>query len=254
MRMRTGYVITLAGLLTLAGASGEAAAQIDAASMHKARMRKIEQTVADTGANAVSLRNLGVDLRVPGNFEHVYEIEPAAGWGGRGTARSRGVLSPRSQQRQFARVSGAITAVFPQSTYVQVPLSPQVAVQGQTAFVPLIPAGTIFHIGTPNLPVQRQASPATPPPLLADVGLPLATAIDSRDVSGLPVGSRVMTTGAGTRETRAQRPDRSVPSPAEPTPQDIESDLRARGPSIMTDDGYRARRVREILHGAAGGQ
>lgn len=71
----------------------------------------------DTGPLATSSQMLPMDLRAPTGFEHVYRAPGADG--------------------TLMRISGGLVATFPRSQY-------DVREEG---IVPVIPAGTVFHIG-----------------------------------------------------------------------------------------------------------
>ena len=81
----------------------------------------VDQRFQDLNPLATSLRSLPTDLRQPSNFDRVYRVRTPGG----------------AQDEQFARVSGALTALFPRSEYTQTK-------RGARADVP---AGTIFYIG-----------------------------------------------------------------------------------------------------------
>lgn len=92
----------------------------------------VDPGVADTGPLSVSERLMPADLRVPTAFERVYRLTG-------------------KQDGRFARVSGAITAVFPRSQYVRT----------EYGDVPEIPTGTIFYIG--GVPGERGVLSDDPP-------------------------------------------------------------------------------------------
>lgn len=120
----------------------------------------VDPGVADTGPLSVSERLMPADLRVPTAFERVYRLSG-------------------EHEGRFARVSGAITAVFPRSQYVRT----------EYGDVPEIPTGTIFYIG--GVPADRGGLPGDLPrralnffdnsarPLSATERLPPPAATDS---------------------------------------------------------------------------
>jgi hypothetical protein len=83
------------------------------------RFREVEAGFEDTSPQAVSTLVRPVDMRVPTNFERVYEVLGSGG--------------------MYARRAGAVTAVFDRSLYAG-------------SATPLIPAGTVFYLG--SLPVD----------------------------------------------------------------------------------------------------
>lgn len=84
---------------------------------------KTDPGYADTSPNAVSLRHLEVDQRLPTGFEGVYQFSKVDAFG--------------HGQNLFMRIDGAITAVFPRSVYVP----------AREGMIPEVPPDTIFHIG-----------------------------------------------------------------------------------------------------------
>lgn len=84
---------------------------------------QIDPGHGDTSPNAVSLKRLDVDLRVPTAFGDVYKISTIDAFG--------------AEQRTFIRMDGAITAEFPRSVYLP----------SLTGLAPDVPPGTVFYIG-----------------------------------------------------------------------------------------------------------
>lgn len=122
-------------------------------------LQTVDEGVADRGSNTVSLRRIELDLRQDTGFDHLYE------------APGRPDL--------FMRRDGAITAVFPQSFYAV----------SKGGMMPVIPPGTIFFIGDPQ--VNDPAFPApigfterppqpTPAPAARQNSTPLSLPIDAR--------------------------------------------------------------------------
>lgn len=120
-----GWGRAWASLVFAASPSGSAGQPIGA--------RRVEPVVGDTGPLAVSTRVPPAELRRPLGFDTVYELSIADAFGG---------------GRVFLRISGAVTAVFPRSSYRPSP-------GGAYAE---IPAGTRFYIG--SLPEELQPVPA----------------------------------------------------------------------------------------------
>ncbi len=113
-------------------------------------LEPIEQGIEDENALRNSLREQVVDMRAPSNWDRVYrvnqnlELYPGA----------------RRAGAQMARASGALMAVFRESTYV--PVAPGVAAA-------TIPPGTVWVLGDPNTltrPQLMQARSAYSPPSL----------------------------------------------------------------------------------------
>ncbi|MBC7770924.1 MAG: hypothetical protein H7210_00380 [Pyrinomonadaceae bacterium] len=96
--------------------------------------KRIEQGVSDTGPFRVGVRDPGVDLLVPTGFRDVFEIQP----GGPAPQAGQGYRGTPNIQRQFARVNGAVVAVFPRSIYTPT---------DDGGVIVEIPPGTIFYVG-----------------------------------------------------------------------------------------------------------
>lgn len=88
--------------------------------------QRVEPGIEDVGSRGVGRSSLFVDLRGGVGFSDVYTFRKDSAFG-----------VPRSM---FMRRSGAVTAVFPRSAYVET----------RNGLRPTIPAGTIFHLGDPS--------------------------------------------------------------------------------------------------------
>jgi hypothetical protein len=127
---------------------------------------------------------------------------------------------PGSGTDRLARISGGLAAVFPRSSYVR-------TAKGDFA---LVPPGTVFYIGA--IPAEQAVA------------------------RSMPAGSADMR--SDTRAESGGDPERiekiathvADSSQTFPKPRVIERDSR---PAIMTDEGYRAARVRELLKSASTG-
>ncbi len=164
------------------------------------RFREVEAGFEDVGPGAVSTLVWPVDMRAPTNFERVYEVVGSGGL--------------------YARRAGAVTAVFDRSLYAG-------------AGTPLIPAGTIFYLG--SLPVDLQRP-----------GL-LAPGLEHGAVGGGPAGAVMRLPAVESTRPLAQRVDLRVKS----QPAATSTPLPEAGGSIWTSERYRQRRVGELLRGAA---
>jgi hypothetical protein len=91
-------------------------------------------------------RQMPVELRKPLNFEQVYRVE--------GDLSRLGVLgvSPATGQAMYARASGGLVAIFPQSEYVATK-------QGR---FPVVPANTTFLLGSIQTSPNSPAGVRTP--------------------------------------------------------------------------------------------
>ena len=92
-------------------------------------LQPVEPGVADLNPLSASSRFLPIDLRQPTGFERVFRVP--------GSSRGVGTLAPTDSNDRLARVSGAITAVFPRSDYFET----------KKGIRPGIPVNTIFYIG-----------------------------------------------------------------------------------------------------------
>lgn len=121
---------------------------------------------------------------------------------------------------RLVRMSGALAAVFPRSDYVPT----------ENGVVALVPAGTIFHIG--GIPT---AAPAPAPRAIAP-GSAAAT-VNDRTALAIPQDIALPIDGRDPPATQVLvRKDATTPhAPA----------------AIMTDERYRAARVRQLLETAA---
>ena len=100
------------------------------------RLIPIEPGFEDVSLLATSSKRMPVDLRMPLNFDQIYRIEgdlSRLGLTGRNTS-----WLARANTPMFARASGGLIAIFPQSEYVQT----------KRGMRPVVPANTTFFIGT----------------------------------------------------------------------------------------------------------
>lgn len=176
-----------------------------------AGLTPVDQGLADVGPLGLSLRRLQLDFRRPTGFDRVFQFSgPVAGAAQTPASSNTGSL---------ARVSGALTAVFPRSTYVT-------SREGQTFAA--IPAGTRFLIGDPGRTLATETpAPASPSPA------PTAA-------------NTAMNSSATARVDRVA--DRSATAAAPPSGT---ADRKRSTPSIVDDDGLRVRRVKSLLADAA---
>ena len=176
-------------------------------------------------------RQMPVDLRKPLNFEQVYRVE--------GDLSRLGVLgiSPAPGQSMYARASGGLIAVFPQSEYVRT---------RQGAF-PIVPANTTFLLGSAQTLTQLPTHPAL------SGGVTAASAaqrvdLRARNTTGpVPTTSRPPRREAGsiwesevTRRSRLEQlldqaskvaPVAQDPSPRVPSPEPFQSPTPAADPA-----------------------
>lgn len=185
-----------------------------------AGLTPVEQGVADLGPLGLSFRRLQLDLRRPTGFDRVFQFVGPTG---------QGITPASSSSGQLARVSGALSAVFPRSSYVTTS-------EGQTFAA--IPAGTRFVIGDPARTIGTVPNPT---PTAAPSHLALHTAVNN---------------AASGRVDRAADRGASTASPATPSITPITSpparpEADSAPPSIVDDERLRVRRVKALLADAA---
>jgi hypothetical protein len=220
----------------------------------------VEQGVADRGPLAVSRRVAPADLRVPQDFERVYRIDSPS------RRKAMGDL--------FARRSGAITAVFPRSQYVE------------TRFGSLaeVPAGTTYYIGTDaaaravgddSLPpgVWRPTDPAprravdrramdTSIDLSARQARPIQSDVVTYAEDGAPSSATADRAGAGQTRDRAKTradsradgvhrtgaPSDGADESADPRPREpLFRREPVERPTIFRSEEFRARRLSDLM-------
>lgn len=91
-------------------------------------LEPIEQRIEDVDPLATGFRRIELGLRQPFGFEEVYRV-------------------PGDDER-FMRIDGGLYAVFPQSVYTN----------RRFGELPLIPANTVFWIGTPDFLLRAETS------------------------------------------------------------------------------------------------
>lgn len=101
---------------------------------------------SDASPLGAPLRLEAVSLQVESDFSKVYELTPTPG------------LFGRPATRRFARRAGAVTAIFPRSSYAA----------SKTGPVAMIPNDTVFMIGEMNEP-EPAPGRTEPMPLAADL-------------------------------------------------------------------------------------
>ena len=178
-------------------------------------LKPLDQTVEDISPLSISLRHIERGLREPSAFDQVYRVP--------------------DRDDLLMRIEGGIYAVFPQSMYTQ----------GENGTLPLIPAGTVFHIGYPDLERFGQVEASTgrgegrvgDDPYDGRINL----RVDPR--RGRQAGVRRTVLGTSTVSVRGlgrQRPER------------VHQTVRQSSAStIVTDADYRADRIRDLMQSAA---
>ena len=178
-------------------------------------LKPLDQTVEDTSPLSRSLRPVERGIREPFAFEQVYRIS--------------------GREDLLVRIDGGIFALFPRSMYSS----------GENGTVPLIPAGTVFHIGYPELEPFGQVD-ASSGQGEGRVGgdsydARLNLRVDPRRGRQTAVRRTMLGTltdpfmGLG-----RQRPER--------LPQTVRQSV---APRIVTDASYRADRIRDLMQSAA---
>lgn len=153
---------------------------------------EVQQGVEDVGPLGQSLETPMLDLRVPTGFERVYLTPDGSG--------------------NLMRINGAMHAVFPRSEYIAT----------QWGAMPVVPPGTVFHLGAPRewtIDANGVATDRTTAPAGA---------------SSLRVSNRIDARVGGAEAPPAER--RAV--------------VRSAPPTVMTDEAYRQARMASILEAA----
>lgn len=193
-----------------------------------ARLQRVEQTIADVGPLATSLRQVPPDFRTPADFRDVYQIPPGsnspyAGW--------------------FARQNGGITAVFPRSRY-------DLEENGLRA---VIPADTRFILG--KIPLGDELAGAGPDTLSLRVDQRAASTgagagqLDAR-VSPLRIDTRATTSRPAAESAPSARPTQAALSPRQLAAAGEARAASAASESVarlFLDESYRASRVDRLL-------
>jgi hypothetical protein len=204
------------------------------------RMTRVDPGRQDTGPLATSSRVLPMDLRMPTDFEQVYQLQARTG--------------ERSRAELFARRSGGITAVFPRSQYMQ----------AGGGILAEVPAGTTYYLG--KLPEtitgssmssgERRRHSTYIDNAVPATRLDTSARVDERSLpvtADVSVAARSAAMGAGPvsainrmdgpipRELLTLEGGRAVePMPARPS--------RAPDrPSVFSDEGYRTKTIHKLL-------
>lgn len=123
--------------------------------------RPVAPGTADASPLGSPLALTPLSLEVDADFSRVYELDDAPG------------LFGRPGGKRYARKAGAVTAIFPRSSYVDTAGGP----------VALIPNDTVFMIGEPT-PTREDRGVEKPNPLAADLRAAPPTA--PREVDSSP--------------------------------------------------------------------
>lgn len=179
------------------------------------KLKPVDPGVADVGPLSGPGRTLPTDLRQPSNFDRVYEVE-------------------LDGKRFFVRAHGGVYAIFPRSDYVQT----------RSGVAPVVPAGTVFHLGSlpKNQPTAAETETIAPGaakparPMRQDQAAPVLAAPNAESAQPPPV--------PGNAANPTQRQDNQPPlSNAAPT-------VRRSDPtrdSIWQSELYRSTRTSELL-------
>ena len=213
-RVQGRCVLACCGVLATTFATPHATSQQQNQNLNQPALREVDQQVQGRNDLAASTRKPFSDLRLPLNFDRLYEVDSSA-------IRSRAGI----QGRAFARASGGLVAVFPRTDNRR--LAPGVEVVS-------VPPGTVYlfadtatwtgmttdrsRTSSPNSLVQRieqQPLPANP-------------------FANPPVPAKQVSEA----DALAQTKDDIVPS----------------GPTIWTNEQWRAGRVGALLDRALAGR
>ncbi len=189
--------------------------------------KPVEPTVSDLGPLNTSQRVMPLDMRATSSFDKLYKLD----------VRPR-FFGDRAQSEYYMRRNGAVSAVFPRSSY-------RVLEEGVLAEVP---AGTVFSLGgdlgrllnVPPAAPRRNIFSAQPVNPRQDPSQPNPNRPDYRVPQGPPAPPAP--------PARADRPRRNAAELVYPEP----SEPLAR--SIWTDEGFRRERVGALLDEALAGK
>lgn len=183
-------------------------------------LRSVDQGTADMGPLAQSARLSRVDLRMPMGFDRVYRVQ----------SETIGEGAPA----RYARVSGALIAIFPRSEY-------QMTERGTSI---MVPAGTVYAIGADSaakVMASQQASSAPQPP---PTGLRESTRVDTRvEMRAESSPMRVDTSVDWSAQAMHTTPPAAHEAGVWPTGEAVASVPK----SLWTDEQYRAARIAALL-------
>ena len=178
-------------------------------------LKPLDQTVEDTSPLSISLRQIERGLREPSAFDQVYRVP--------------------NRDDLLMRIEGGIYAIFPQSVYTR----------GKNGTLPLIPAGTVFYIGYPDLERLGHVDAST---RQADDGVGDDPYADSPHLRRDPRRARQ----TGVRRIKLGTSTIPFPGLGRQRPERVpETARRSVAPTIVTDADYRADRVRDLMQSAA---
>ncbi len=180
-------------------------------------LRAVDQGTEDVGPLARSARVSRLDLRMPTGFDRVYRLEsPTLGDGA---------------PARYARVSGALIAIFPRSEYQKTAAGTSI----------MVPAGTIFAIGSGSaasaVATQRQRGPVGPTPLSLRESTRLSGRLETRVEMGADAAPPAV------QAAPLPRADEAAARPLEAAP----------AGAIWGDERYRVARVARLLDSVSGG-
>lgn len=174
-------------------------------------LEPIDQTIEDIASLAISLRTVEPGLQQPAGFSEVYRVP--------------------GRDDQFMRVQGALHAVFPKSVY---------AYDKKKGIYPVVPDGTVFHIGLPPPDPDARPQPARPAE-----AFPGRIDLRFRPAQALPVAAAVPLRPYDAMEDEPNA-GRVINVPVRERPMMNRSRLR-----IVSDREYRTERLHELMIRAA---
>jgi hypothetical protein len=205
--------------LTIACVAGAQVVPVRPLDPRQPEPRPVDAGVGDVSPLQRSLRTVPLDLRVDSGFSSVVELE-----------RPTRLVGPGAP-RVFARRSGAITAIFPESSYTW-------SKDGRVVIE--VPAGTVYQIGEMPRLFEHGAGGGAEGGLDSRPGL--FTGVDLRADLAAPARTLPPTRAAAApSDGRASAPDPLVP-PAR------------RVVSLWFDEEYRVRRIGALLDAALRGE
>lgn len=182
-------------------------------------LKPVDPGVGDVGPLSGPGRTLPTDLRQPANFDRVYEVE-------------------LDGKRFFVRAHGGIFAVFPRSDYIQ----------SRGGVVPIVPAGTVFHLGSlPQNKPDSKSDASNPPPLQPAAAKPARPLRLDQAAPGnaAPNAESAQTSPAPTARPQAPRRQNTEPPLSDaPPPVHVPTPTRD---SIWESELHRVARTSDLL-------
>jgi hypothetical protein len=213
-------------------AASAALAQTDTVNVGGVNWKPVDQGHADRGPLSFSLRDTRVDLRQSMDFDRVYQLD----------SKPRLFAGAPTSSDYYMRMSGALTAVFPRSSYTTA---------GKGVEHANIPAGTIFSIGGPisklvGTQPDKSTAPKKAPSSRIDQSAPRNPPASASQPANKPAPEKARPDkpNAATPPPPAKEPERTPAPRVVPAPQSLAG-------TIWNNEELRKQRVGALLDEAA---